>query len=279
MMTEMDETNIKQLRKEIFLTAYHGRTGHAHLVSAFSLVEMLYSLYVKKVMKFKISDPDWCDRDRLVLSKGHGALALYSSMAMAGFFPMETLRKSFCHPGSPFGGEPHLHDLDGIEASTGSLGHGLSIGVGMALASKMDDVKNMIFVIIGDGESQEGTIWEAAMSAKNFQLDNLTVILDQNEVQEMGTVEEVSGITDWTEKWKSFGWEVIVADGHNLDELSEILASKNNINTPRIVIAKTVKGKGVSLIERRSDWHYRMPNKRQLKYFQDELNITDSELA
>jgi transketolase len=277
-MTEIDKMSIKQLKKDIFLTAYHGRTEHAHLASAFSLVEVLYTLYVKRIMKFKISDPEWRDRDRLILSKGHGVLALYSSMALAGFFPMETLKKSFCHPRSPYGGEPHLHDLDGIEASTGSLGHGLSIGVGMALASKIDDVKNKVFVIIGDGESQEGAIWEAAMSAKNFQLDNLTVILDQNKVQEMGTVEEVSGVSDWTEKWKSFGWEVIIVDGHDLDELSKVLALNNIINMPRIVIAKTVKGKGVPLIEHRSDWHYRMPNKRQLKTFQDKLNITDSEL-
>ena len=278
-MNGLDKSNIDLLRKEIFLTAFHGRTPHAHLVSAFSLVEILYSLYVKKILNYDISNPSWPERDRLILSKGHGALALYVSMAMAGFFSMDRLRKNFCFPGSPFGGEPHLHDLDGIEASTGSLGHGLSIGVGMAMASKVDDINNNIFVIIGDGESQEGSIWEAAMSAKKYKLDNLTVVLDQNEVQEMGTVEEVSGVNDWGEKWKSFGWEVITLDGHNLDTLDEVLASDNHKNMPRIIIAKTIKGKGVTSIEGKSNWHYRMPTSdRQLKVFQDELNITDSEL-
>lgn len=273
-----DEKNIRQLRKDIFLTAYHGRTAHSHLASAFSLVEILYSLYVKKNLKHDVLDPNWADRDRLILSKGHGALALYASMAMAGFFPIESLRKSFCYPGSSFGAEPHLHDLDGIEASTGSLGHGLSIGLGMALASKIDNIKNKIFVIIGDGESQEGTIWEAAMSAKKYKLDNLNVIVDQNEVQEMGTVEEVSGISDWTDMWKSFGWDVVNIDGHDLQSLNNNFNSKNDSSNPKVIIAKTVKGKGVSLIERRSDWHYRMPNKRQLKVFQEELNISDEEL-
>ena len=278
-MTDLDKTNIDLLRKEIFLTAYHGRTSHAHLVSAFSLVEILYSLYVKKNLNYDISKPAWPERDKLILSKGHGALALYASMAMAGFFSMEYLRKNFCYPGSPFGGEPHLHDLDGIEASTGSLGHGLSLGVGMAMASKIDGIKNNIFVIIGDGEAQEGSIWEAAMSAKKYELNNLTVILDQNEVQEMGTVEEVSGVADWSEKWKSFGWEVVILDGHNLNSLNKVLAASNNTDKPRIVIAKTVKGKGVKSIEAKSNWHYRMPtNERQLKVFKDELNISDSEL-
>jgi len=277
-MTEDDQKNIKQLRKDIFLTAYHGRTTHAHLASAFSLVEILYALYVKKIMRFRTSQPDWPQRDRLILSKGHGALALYTSMSMSGFFDMESLKKSFCFPDSPFGGEPHVHDLEGIEASTGSLGHGLSIGIGMALASKMDEIRNKIFVIIGDGESQEGSIWEAAMSAKKFALDNLTVILDENQVQEMGTVEEIAGITDWSEKWKSFGWDVIEVDGHDLDKLCKILSTNNEIDIPRILIARTVKGKGVSTIENRSDWHYRMPNKRQLKVFQDELGITENEL-
>lgn len=277
-MTDLDKINTNLLRKEIFLTAHHGRTAHSHLASAFSLVEILYSLYVKKNLKYDISNPNWVDRDRLILSKGHGALALYASMAMAGYFSMESLRKSFCYPGSSFGAEPHLHDLDGIEASTGSLGHGLSIGLGMALASKIDNINNKIYVIIGDGESQEGTIWEAAMSAKKYKLDNLNVIVDQNEVQEMGTVEEVSGVTDWTDMWKSFGWEVININGHDLDSLNDAFNSKNPSGNPKVIIAKTVKGKGVPLIERRSDWHYRMPNKRQLKVFQDELNIADEEL-
>lgn len=277
-MNDLEYGNLIKIRKEIFLAAYHGRTRHAHLASAYSLVEILYSLYINKVMKYDISNPHSKSRDQLILSKGHGALALYCVMAQAGFFPIDNLRKKFCFPGTSFGGEPHLHDLVGVEASTGSLGHGLSIGVGMALANKMDEGDKRVFVIVGDGECQEGTIWEAAMSAKKYRLDNITVIMDQNEVQEMGTVEEVSGVTNWSDMWCAFGWDVLQVDGHDVGKLTDCLAQDNKRDMPRIVIAKTVKGKGVPLIEGKSEWHYRMPNPSQLKLFKTYLNITDSEL-
>ena len=279
MITEKDRTKIDLLRKNIFLAAYHSRTGKAHLASSYSVVEILYTLYIKGIMNYRVSEPEWNGRDRLVLSKGHASLALYSVMSMAGFFDNKELESSFCYPDSRFGAEPNMHELCGIEASTGSLGHGVSIGVGMAIAGKTDNSRSRIFVIIGDGESQEGSVWEAVMAGSNFHLDNLTVILDCNGVQEMGTVREISGIEDWISKWQSFGWDVESTDGHDVNALYESFSHKNKNDTPQLIIANTVKGKGVSIMENNTTgWHYKMPSKREMKVFVKELSISEKEL-
>lgn len=267
---------VKELRKNIFITAYHGRVGH--LASAFSIAEIISVLYLKEILKYDVKNPNWRDRDRLIISKGHASLALYCILARVGYFDKKELH-SFCKIGSLFGGEPHIGHVPGVEASTGSLGHGLSFATGIAMANKMDGIDSKVYVILGDGECQEGSVWEAVMSAKNFNLDNLVVILDDNKLQAMGSVNEIMGIESWKEKWSSFGWEVEEIDGHNVDEIYEALKKENPINKPKIIIANTIKGKGVSFMENVPIWHYRMPNQEELQIVMKELGITKEELG
>lgn len=269
------QEQIKELRKTIFLTAYKGNTGH--LASALSVIEILYVLYFRGVLKYDSANPNWEERDKLIMSKGQGSLALYSVLSKAGFFPREEL-DSFCQPGSKLGGEPKLGDIPGVEASTGSLGHGLSYAVGIAMAYKIQKKKNHVYVIIGDGECQEGSMWEAAMAAKNFKLDNLTVIMDNNKLQAMGTVKELMSIDDWAGKWKEFGWYVINVDGHDVERLENVLREQRIEDTPTMIIADTIKGKGISFMENVPIWHFRMPNEEELKIVMKELDIKEEEL-
>lgn len=275
MKTE-DLKNLKEMRKKMFLTAYSG--GSAHLASAFSAAEIFYALYQKKILRIDPKEPQNDERDRLILSKGHASLALYVSLAMAGFLPEEELY-TFIQPGTRLSGEPCPNGIPGIEAATGSLGHGLSMGVGMAIAAKLDQKKFRTYVILGDGECQEGTVWEAVMAAHRYQLGNLTAVLDCNKIQKMGFIEETMRISSWRSKWESFGWQVEeITDGHDLDEVCEVLQRANDSNVPRLVIANTVKGKGVSIMENNPNWHFKMPNRRELKVFMKELEISEKEL-
>ena len=272
-MTDLER--VKKLRKKIFCTAYKGNTGH--LASSFSVIEVLYVLYFKNILNYKSKEPLWEKRDRLVMSKGQGSLALYAVLSEAGFFPEEELN-TFCRPGSILGGEPKLGYIPGVEASTGSLGHGLSYALGMAMAYKMDKVMNQVYVIIGDGECQEGSVWEAVMAGYNFKLDNLTVIMDNNKLQAMGTVKELMDIEDWGEKWKSFGWDVISINGHCINEIEDALRMPHKDRKPKLIIANTIKGKGVSFMENVPIWHFRMPNEEELKIVMKELDIKEEEL-
>ncbi len=274
-MNHFDIDECKRLRKEIFITAYKG--GMAHLASSFSSLEILYTLYMKGVLKYNAEDPLWEARDRFVLSKGHGGLALYTVLSEVGFLTKEELH-TYLQPNCHIGGEPCMRDLPGIEASTGSLGHGLSIGVGMALAQKMDKQGSKTYVLLGDGECQEGSVWEAAMSAVAFKLGNLTAIIDSNSLQKTNGVQETLGVVNWKEKWSSFGWDIVEVNGHDTDMLQEIFVAPNNEDVPRLVIAHTIKGKGVSIMENNSIWHYKMPNRKELKVFKEELTIKDEEL-
>lgn len=274
-MLDSDDKNIKLLRKQIFLAAYSGGIGH--LASAYSIVEILYALYMKGILRFDAQNPLSSDRDRLIVSKGHGSLALYSVLSMAGFFP-ETELYTFCQPGSRLGGEPNVLEVPGVEASTGSLGHGLSIGIGMAIAGKVDKRNYHVYVILGDGECEEGSVWEGVMSAASFGLDNLTVIIDNNRLQKMGLLKDIMGINSWTSKWEAFGWQVAAADGHKPDDICQKLKSGWIDGKPRLLIAETVKGKGISIMENVPGWHWKMPNKKELKTVIRELNITDEEL-
>lgn len=271
-----DIEKCREIRKKIFCTAYRG--GIAHLASAFSCVEILYTLYLKGIMKYDIFDLNFPERDRFILSKGHGGLALYVVMAEAGLMPEEDLM-TFLQPGTHIGGEPCMRDMKGIEASTGSLGHGLSMAVGMAMANKMDGRDSKTYVLLGDGECEEGVIWEAATSAVTFRLDNLVAILDCNSIQKLKTVEDTIGYVDWNKRWRSFGWEVIEVDGHDIEALHHVLSAENQTGKPRLVIAKTIKGKGVSIMENDPKWHYRMPKKKELKIFLKELCIKEGEFA
>ena len=269
------EEELRRLRKKIFLTGYSASI--AHIASAFSLVEILYVLYIKKILKYDSSNPNLEDRDRLILSKGHGSLALYTMLNEVGFFSDDVL-KSFSKPGSILGGEPTIPNIPGVEATTGSLGHGLSIGVGIAMAKKIDNKKEKVYVILGDGECQEGTIWEAVMMAVNKKLDNLIIIVDYNKIQKMGSIEDVMGISSWKERFYSFGCEVKEVDGHDVNELEILLKSENKTEKPLVILANTIKGKGVSIIENDARWHWRLPNKKELKVFMNELDITEEEI-
>lgn len=271
----IDKEEIDALRKTIFLTAY--RAGAAHLASALSVIDLMYVLYCKRIVRFDAASPWKEDRDRLIFSKGHGCLALYVMLNKIGMISEEELA-SFCQPNSPLGGEPKMWSMPGIEASTGSLGHGLSFGVGIALASKMNHWDNKIYVIIGDGECQEGAVWEAVMSAVNFKLDNLIVIMDNNKLQAMDSVEKIMSISSWSEKWKEFGFTCDEVDGHNVQEIEDILLKKNETGKPRLIIADTIKGKGISFMENVPIWHYRMPDNEELKVVMEELGITKEEL-
>ncbi len=274
-MENCDEQVLKNLRKRIFITAY--KNGTTHIASAYSCLEILYTLYIKGVLRMDKSNPDWEKRDRLILSKGHAALGLYVILEKAGLLRVNEVN-TFLKPGTRLAGEPCKRDLELLEASTGSLGHGLSMGVGMALSQKMDGYDARTFVIIGDGESQEGVIWEAAMTAAGYSLDNLTAILDCNGLQKMASTEATMKHVAWKEKWESFGWSVKEADGHNIQELFDVLSEKNETKKPRIIIAHTIKGKGVSIMENDVNWHYKDPRKKEILTIMKELDIREEEL-
>lgn len=275
-MKREDTVRLKEMRKKMFLTAYSG--GTAHLASAFSAAEIFYALYQKDILKIDSLDPWNENRDRLILSKGHASLALYVSLALKKLISEEELY-TFIQPGSRLAGEPCMNGIPGIEAATGSLGHGLSLGVGMALAGKLDGRSGRVYVILGDGECEEGSIWEAVMSAYRYGLGNLTAVLDCNKIQKMGFIADTMKISSWRLKWESFGWTVDeIADGHDLDQVCEVLEQKTDEGTPRLVIANTVKGKGVSIMENNPNWHFKMPGRKELKIFMSELDITEEEL-
>jgi len=270
-----DSKKLHELRKLIFITGYKG--GMAHLASCYSCLEIIYTLYVKGLLKIDPDNPKWEDRDRFVLSKGHAGLALYGSMLERGLISEEEY-KSYLQPGSHIGGEPCMRDSEWVEATTGSLGHGLSMAEGMAIGLKMNDSSSRVYVLLGDGECQEGTMWEAVMTAPAFKLNNLVAILDCNEIQKMDYVENIIGKPMWREKWTSFGWNVMEMDGHDIESIQKTLSNVPQNDAPTLVIAHTVKGKGVSIMENNPNWHFKLPGRKELKVFKEELGISDSEM-
>jgi len=273
-MNSHDAERCFELRRKIFISAWKG--GKAHLASSFSAVEIIYALYMKGIMKYDPKDPRWSGRDRFVLSKGHGALALYAVMGEAGIVP-EGFIESYLAEGG-IGGEPCSRDCAAIEATTGALGHGLPMAVGMAVAQRMDGAGAKTYVLLGDGECEEGSVWEAAMAASTHGLGNLTAIVDCNELQKAERVDKTIGLVNWKEKWEAFGWNVLEADGHDTDALAEALQSCGRGGRPTLLIARTVKGKGVSIMEGNARWHFKLPNKKELKVFMEELKISEEEL-
>ena len=243
----------KQLRRRIVRTLEAG--GRGHLGPAFSLVEMLRVLY-DDVLRFDPRRPDWPARDRFVLSKGHGCLAHYVLLAEKGFFPAGELHR-FCRFDGLLGGHPEIR-VPGIEASTGSLGHGLSIGVGFALAARLRSESWRTFVVVGDGESQEGSIWEAAMAAGKHRLDHLIVLVDANRLQSYGATHEVQNMEPFVEKWRAFGFAASEIDGHDVEALRRILATLPlESGRPSAIICRTIKGKGVAQCELEPSWHHK----------------------
>jgi transketolase len=248
--------------------------GSGHSGGTLSMMEIVAALYLK-VANHDPKAPDWSGRDRIIWSGGHKAPALYLGLGFAGYFPIEdivTLRKLY----SPFQGHPHRLKLPGVEVSSGSLGQGLSIAVGMALAGKLDDEKHSVFCIMGDGEQQEGNIWEAVMEASHYKLDNLVGIIDRNRLQIDGWVKDVMNVEPLGERYRSFGWEVIEIDGHDLTQVVDGLQKAKNIPSagkPTVIIANTVKGKGVSFMENVAGWHGKAPSYDELLKALDELGL------
>ncbi|MCK4765057.1 MAG: transketolase [Candidatus Aminicenantes bacterium] len=245
--------------------------GSGHPGGSLSMAEILSYLYFKE-MRIDPENPAKEDRDRFLLSKGHAAPGLYAALALKGFFPEEdllSLRKIDSH----LQGHPHRVDTPGVEASTGSLGQGLSMAVGMAIGLGLSKIDADVFSLIGDGESQEGQIWEAAMTAGFRKVDNLCVFLDYNDLQIDGRVSEIKNIAPVKEKWQAFNWHVLEIDGHNLTEIENAVAEfKKTTAKPTMIIAKTTKGKGVSFMEDQVDWHGQAPSPEQAEIALKELN-------
>lgn len=250
----------KYFRQQILQMIHAAGSGHPG--GSLSCIDIIMTLF-GDVMRFRPSEPHWEDRDRFILSKGHAVPALYVVLAHLGYFPEDWLL-SLRKLGSPLQGHPDAIRLPAVEAATGSLGQGLSIAQGMALAQKLDKRDARTFCMIGDGESQEGQIWETAMSAPKFGLDNLTVILDYNHGQIDGTTDEVMSIEPVVDKWRAFNWEVFEVDGHDRKALKEVLPKRVK-GRPTFIVAHTIKGKGVSFMEGNIAWHGAAPNDDQLK--------------
>lgn len=246
-LEELQDVSHRLSRQIIEITT---KAGSGHPSSSLSMIDILTCLYFGGVMRYTPEQPTWPDRDRFILSKGHGAPGLYVSLAEAGFFDpalLPTLRQM----GSPLEGHPNMRALAGVEASTGSLGQGISIGLGHALAARVDGRDYRVYVLIGDGESDEGQIWEAALAASKYQVNNLTVILDYNKFQQTGPVAKVMpALAPVVDKWRAFGWHTHEIDGHDLEMIMEgFEIAKGIADQPQILIAHTLKGKGLSPFE------------------------------
>ncbi len=258
----------KRFRVEIIEMIYTAQSGHPG--GSLSAVDILTCLYFHQ-MKIKPGDPFWEKRDRFILSKGHAAPALYVILADLKYFPKNKL-SSLRKLGSILQGHPDMNKTPGVEISTGSLGNGLSVGVGMALSSRLSKNNYHTYVLIGDGECEEGEIWEAAMAAAKYKLDNLTAICDFNRLQLDGPTNEIMPLDPLPLKWEAFNWNVIQVDGHNIMEILKAFNEAHLVkNKPTIIIAHTVKGRGVSFMENNYEWHGRVPNKEEYEIAMGEL--------
>lgn len=261
-----DEETAQRLRRHILKMIYGAKSGHPG--GSFSALEILQCLF-SEVIRFDSEKPQWEGRDRVVLSKGHAVPAYYAILAECGYFPEDWLW-TFRHQGSPLQGHPDPVRLPAVEAATGSLGQGLSIAQGMAMALQLKSSESKVFCLIGDGESQEGQIWEVAMSAPKFKLTNLVVVLDYNHGQIDGRSDEVMSLEPVADKWKAFNWNVVEVDGHDRGALSKALQTTHS-SKPTFVLAETLKGKGVSFMEGVMDWHGKAPNEEEYAKAMKEL--------
>ena len=258
----------RQIRKTIVEMIYRANFGHVG--GALSVTDIIVDLYYKQmnISPENVTSPD---RDRFILSKGHAVEALYAVLADRNFIPREDLltysqfgSNYMCHP---------TNKICGIEMNTGSLGHGLGVGIGMALAGKMDNKNYRVYVVLGDGELAEGSVWEAAMAGSHYKLDNLTAFVDRNRLQMTGSTEMVMALDDLAARWNSFGWNVLSIDGNDLDAVDAAISlAKKTSDKPTVIIANTVKGKGVSFMENRAEWHHKVPNAEQFAKAMEELS-------
>ena len=279
----MDATTKKELMKiackirmGIIEGTFHAKSGHPG--GSLSIAEDLSYLYWRE-MNVDPKNPKMENRDRLVLSKGHTAPALYAALALKGFFPESEL-KSLRHIGSMLQGHPDMKHIPGVDMSTGSLGQGISAACGMALSAKISGDSYRTYAILGDGEIEEGQVWEAAMFAAHYKLDNLLAIVDNNNLQIDGTVEEVMSPYPIPEKFAAFGWHVVTIDAHDFDEIEKAFEEAKTVNgKPTVIVQKSIKGKGVSFMENQVGWHGSAPNAEQyeqaLKELRDTLNALD----
>lgn len=257
--------HLKNIKQSILHMVHYSHSSHVG--SCLSMVDILYTLYFK-ILNIDPCSPQKEDRDKFILSKGHGSAALYATLAERGFFPKKYLDQ-FYLDGGILPGHVDMMVVPGLEASAGSLGHGLSIGVGMAIANKQMTNPGQIYVLLGDGECNEGSVWEAIMLASHLKLSNLTAIVDVNRLQGFGRTNEVINQENSPERWRAFGWEVYEVDGHDTDELE--LAFNHPQQGPKVLIAYTIKGKGVSFMENKLEWHYKSPNDEEYRIALGEL--------
>jgi len=253
-----DIKNIKnfslEVKKNILEMALAAGASSAHFGGALSIVEIISILFAHQ-MKIDKKNINWEKRDRFILSKGHACLAYYAALCEIGYISKEEL-KTFEKNDSNLLGHPVKNTKLGIDFSNGSLGMGLSLGIGVALSSKKKKLNFNVYVILGDGECNEGSVWEAAMAAPNFKLDNLYVIIDKNNFQQTGSNKEIMNVENLKDKWSSFGWHAIELDGHNIEDLFEFFKNSQKIKKPKAIIANTVKGKGFSFSENNNQWHH-----------------------
>ncbi len=272
----MDKSELLELKKTACKVrswtvegVFNAKSGHPG--GSLSAADIITYLYFRE-MKVDPKDPKNPDRDRFVLSKGHCCPALYAALALKGFFSTDEI-KVLRHIGAMLQGHPDMKNTPGVDMSSGSLGQGISAACGMALAGKLSSKDYRVFAMLGDGECEEGQVWEAAMFASHYKLDNLTVFVDYNGLQIDGTVEDVAGLSAIDEKFSSFGFEVITIDGHDFDQIeAAVNKAKQTKDKPTVIIAKTVKGKGVSFMENKVGWHGKAPNADEYKIAMDELS-------
>lgn len=258
----------KEIRKGIINQVYSASSGHPG--GSLSIADIMTVLYFDE-LNVKEKEPNWEDRDRLVLSKGHCSPALYAALAERGYFSKEDL-KGFRNITSNLQGHPNMNDVPGVDMSSGSLGQGLSVANGMAISAKLDNKEYRVYCIVGDGEIEEGQIWEAAMASNKYKLDNLCVIVDNNNLQIDGTIEEVMSSYPIDEKFKSFGFNVLTINGHDVAEIKQAFEEARKAkNKPTCIIAKTTKGKGISFMENQAGWHGKAPNQEQYEQALKEL--------
>lgn len=264
------EGKAKWVRRQVLEMSL--RAGGGHIAPSLSCVEILVSLYQGGILKVNPNDPKWPHRDRFILSKGHASLSYYPVLADMGFFPTSWL-DTFNLQGNRLGGMVEAN-VPGVELSTGALAHGLSVGAGIALAAKLNGESYKTFVLLGDGECQEGAIWEAALFAAHHRLDNLIAIIDRNNLQALDFTEQVIKLEPLSQRWSNFGWHTEEADGHNIEQLIRILSgiSARANGRPSALIARTIKGKGVSFIEDKAIWHYRIPRGNEVEIARRELS-------
>ncbi len=263
------ENQANQLRQDILKMIY--KAGKGHPGGAFSATEIVTALYFS-VMKIEPAKPKWPERDRFILSKGHACPVWYAALARRGFFELshlDTLRQTH----SILQGHPVMTKTPGVDINTGSLGNGLSLGLGMALASRNNGFKYNVYVILGDGEIQEGMVWEAAMAAGHFRPANLFAVVDYNGLQNDGFVKDILGLEPLVDKWRAFGWNVKEIDGHNMNEILNGFAWMQKVGGPAVIIAHTVKGKGVSFMENMVEWHGKTPTKEEYELAMEELLV------